>query len=241
MTHFDDATLTAAVESGRRLEPTDAEVAVALQRAARPARRRRRLTIGAAAIALLAGGGYAVPVTRAAMDDVFGGFASYFDGGGGAGVAADAPGRPLRPSDDAPAWVREGRDRRLIAEVDGHAMYAIREPGGRIGFALGDGFGIADTPDGWREEFSDHAVVVLGPEAGGTGPHGARERALFGLTARSVDRVELRYSEGPPAVDDSLRGGFAVMWDENRQAEWVVAFDAHGRELERVPLDHLNR
>lgn len=249
MTSFDDDTLTAAFARGRRLEPAEAEIAGALRRAGRPARRLgRRMTAGAAAIVLLAGGGYAVPATRAAMDDVLGAFTGYFSAGSGE-RAADVPGRPLRPGDDAPAWVRSDAvtDRRLIAEAGGRALYAVREADGRIGFALGDGFGISDTPEGWRREFADHAVVVLGPEAGSTDRSGIAEdarapdlpgRALFGLTARSVARVELRYTEGPPTVADSPRGGFALIGDTSRAPESVVGFDAAGRELERVPLPY---
>ena len=145
-----------AFAHGRRLEPAEAEVTGALHRAARPARHARRWpAVGAAAVVLLAGGGYAVPVTRAAMDDVLGAFTGYFGATAGDDLA-DAPGRALRPSDDAPAWVRSDvvTDRRLVAEAGGRALYAVREPGGRIGFALGDGVGISDSPEGWRDQLA---------------------------------------------------------------------------------------
>jgi hypothetical protein len=69
------------------IEPTEADIARVIARAARLARhsslvgtpnRRRRLAAPAlATLALLAGGIYAVPAARAAIDDVAGTFAGW--------------------------------------------------------------------------------------------------------------------------------------------------------------------
>jgi hypothetical protein len=182
----------------------------------RRVRRRRALAVALSAFVLLGGGAYAVPATRAALDDV-------------AGWLAGDDGRALRPADDAPRWVRE-EGGRVIAEAGGFRLYVSRS-GELLRFTIGDWTSHFDTAGGWRERFDRHAVVVLGtaPAAGGRLP-------LFGVTAESVDRVELRYESGPPLVADRVDGGFVLLADAGRERAELIAFDAAGRELERADV-----
>jgi hypothetical protein len=236
MTEFDDTTLRAALMPARRLEATDAEVARVLERACRgrPAGRggSRMVAVVAAAV-LLAGGAYAVPATNAAIGDIAGSFAEWV-GGSDSG----APGKPLGADDVAPSWVRSGGGR-LIAKTDGIALYVTRvksEQGPMLGFSMGGekssiaGF---NTIEGWRDSFRDHAVVVLGTVPA---PHGGEGKRfpLFGVTARAVDRVELRYTSGPPLVADGVDGGFVLMADATRPLLEVVGYSADGHQLDRT-------
>jgi hypothetical protein len=214
------------------LEAEFARVAAATERAeSRRTRGRlgRTLPVFACA-ALLLGAGYAVPSTRAAMEDITSDFSGWLDGDRG------APGRSIQPADDMPEWI-DVDGSRLIAESGGLGLYVTRGPtqsgGTRLTFVLGkDGNGLGNSVDGWREKFKDHAIVVLG-----TTPHvgGPRETLpLFGLTARSVERVSLRYADGPPLVSENVDGGFVLIADPQRGPDELVAYDGAGHELERV-------
>jgi hypothetical protein len=164
----------------------------------------------------------------------------------------------LRPDDDAPDWVREG-GARVIAENAGAKLYVTRRRSGDetyLEFELG-GVGMADTIDGWHDRFKSHAVYVLGP--GGFGmadrdrsgavdmnmvDHGLLDAEghvpIMGVTARSVDRLELRYRTGPPLFADGIDGGFVMLADAWRPPEDLIAYDAAGRELERFDVRYLD-
>ncbi len=60
---------------------------------------------------------------------------------------------------------------------------------------------------------------------------------LFGLTARSVARVELTYEKGQPLRVDGVQGGFVLLAEPDRSPRAVVAYDAMGRELGRQLVD----
>jgi hypothetical protein len=207
-------------------------------------RRRRRtpgraLAIAASVLILLGASAYTVPPTRAAIDDLAASFAAWFDGDEGA-----APGRALRPEDDAPDWVRE-EGGRLIAEKAGVGLYVTRsetEQGTVLNFALDEAVGLGNTIDGWRETFADKAAIVLGPTA-----FGARDFLdeqgripLLGVTARSVERLVLHYVDGAPLEETGVDGGFVMLVDAWRPLRELVAYDAAGRELERVDVTYLD-
>ena len=208
-------------------------------------RRRRRfparaLAIAATALVLLGASAYAVPPTRAAIDDLAASFAGWFDGDEGA-----APGRALRPEDDAPDWVRE-QGGRLIAEKAGVGLYVTRSEtnqGTVLNFSLDEAIGVGNTIDGWRETFADKAVLVLGPTAIGRRDF-LDERGripVLGVTARSVERLVLHYVDGgPPLEETGVDGGFVVFVDAWRPLRELVAYDAAGRELERVDVRYLD-
>ena len=204
-----------------------------------PVMRLRALAVAAAALAVLGVGTYAVPPTRAAIDDLAGAFSGWIGGDDGA-----APGRALRPEDDAPNWVREAAGRLIVAKY-GVELYVARSEsvnGSYLNFALDDGIGVGNTIEGWRREFEDHAVKVLGPT--GPGAEGLLDDQgryrLMGVSARSVARVELRYEDGPPAVETGLDGGFILLGDASRRPTDLVAYDSAGRELERIDAGYLD-
>jgi hypothetical protein len=237
MSEFDDTILRAALASVRRLEATDDEVARVMKRAREARFTRRTASLIApvlTAMVLLAGSAYALPATRGVIDDVAGTFTGWV-----AGNDDGAPGRPLDANDDAPSWVRsEGG--RLIAKTDGFPLYVTRvksNKGTVLGFSLGgEGMSIStfDTVEGWLDKFRHHAVVVLGALPGRPSDEGSKRFPLFGVTARSVERVELRYASGPPVVAEGVNGGFVLMADATRPLREIVVYSADGHELDRA-------
>jgi hypothetical protein len=230
------------------LEAEFARVAVEHERAPRGSRLRslaatprRTLAVAFSVLVLLGAGAYAVPPTRAAIDDLTSTFADWL-----AGDEGPAPGRALRPADDVPDWVSDPADVRVIAEAAGVKLYVTRqeteESGTQLSFWLGEGIGMGDSIEGWRERFDRHAVVVLGPAL--FGPQDVLDERgrypLLGVTARSVERLELRYREGPPLVTTGVDGGFVMIADAWRDHRELAAYDAAGRELERVDLGYLD-
>lgn len=230
--------LRSAFEPARKLDPTEGEVQRVLAiDAARQERRARtprlRPALVACAMLVLMSGAYAVPATRAALDDVYDAMIGWVDGGG-------APGEALKPSDDAPAWIRESSgDRRLVAANGPVRLYAVRD-GDNISFALGGSVGLSNTTNGWRRQLDGHKVVLLGPGAFADGPlddHG--RRPVFGVTSRSVSRVELLYDSGPPTVVQGLSGGFVLLADAFRAPRELVAYNRAGDQVEHVDVSRL--
>lgn len=202
----------------------------------------RVVAIALTFVLLLGGTVYAVPTTRSALDDVTSSFIDWV-----AGNHEQAPGRVLRPNDDVPSWFREGGDTRLIAKTAGVGLYVTRaetDAGLQLKFGLGEGAPViqAGSIEDWRDRFEEHAVVVLGPAL--FGPQDVVDERgrfpLLGVTARSVDRIELRYTAGPPLRAAGLDGGFVLIADAWRPLRELVAYDAAGRELERADVRHLD-
>jgi hypothetical protein len=245
MTAGHDENLMRAAFSGvRDLEPTEAEIAAVVARARRvdrPATRRartlaappwRRLAAPALlALLLLAGLAYAVPQTRAAIDDIASTLSDWVSGD-----SSEAPGRPLGANEQAPAYFhdqRYARDPRVIAAADGYRLYAALMPGGGVQFDLGNtGVGLGFE----ASAFDERALYVLGP--------GAMENAdesghvpLFGVTARPVSSVELTYESGPPLRVDDVDGGFVLLAEPDRAPREVIAFDRQGNEVGRELVD----
>jgi hypothetical protein len=113
----------------------------------------------------LGAGAYAVPPTRAAIDDIAASFAGWIERD-----EEGAPGRALRPADDAPDWVRE-QGGRLIVEKEGVGLYVTcseTKYGAILNFALDGSVGIGDSVEGGRERFEDHAAIVPGPAMWGS-------------------------------------------------------------------------
>jgi hypothetical protein len=236
---MNETTIRAAFAPARALEPTDAEVTRVLARTRRGRRRTggwsRPLAIAVAASLLLVGGGYAAaPPIRAAVDGVAGTFSDWLGNGG-----SDAPGRPLRDDERAPAYFRDprlARDPRVIAQAGGYKLLAARDPhGDGVEFDLGNtGVGLGEQLT--SAVFRDRAVYVLGP---GSMQHADAQGhvPLFGITARSVRSVELVYASGPPLRVRGIHGGFVLLAQPERGPRAVVVFDRRGREIGRQPVD----
>jgi hypothetical protein len=202
----------------------------------------RALAVALGSLVLLGAAAYAVPPTRAAIDNLTGSFAAWL-----AGDESTAPGRSVRPEDDAPDWVREGESRVIVAK-HGVELYVTRSQTAtdtHLSFGLGTAIRVTHTIEGWRERFDKHAAIVLGP----TTFRSQQDQRwldqegrflLMGLTARSVERVELRYEQGPPLVETGLDGGFILLADAGRRLRELVAYDAAGQELERVDLSYID-
>jgi hypothetical protein len=198
----------------------------------------RNAAVALSIAALLAGGAYSVPATRAAVDGIADSFAAWV-----LGESDKAPGHALAPGDKVPAWFSDDGDARLIAKTDGVGLYVRRTDspeGPRLEFGLGEGVPLAiGAPlEWWRQRLGQHAVVFLGHA-----PFGPRdfldERGrvpLLGVTTRDVKRVELRYAEGHPSLGDTGDGGFVLLADAWRPVRELVAYDASGDVLGRADM-----
>ena len=244
----DDSLLRAAFEPARRIEPSPAEVASVLTRVqARPRALPRRswipgtrqVALAIAVLALLVAGLYAVPTTRAAIDDLAGTVSEVFSGYQ-QGSDGDAPGRPVRSAEEAPAYFTDqvpggefAKKPRVLAEAGGYKLYAYISPSGGISFDLGDtGFGLGFPS---AKQIGPGAVYFLGP--------GAMRYAdsqghlpLFGLVASSIDSVELVYRQGPPLREDGIKDGFVLLAEPGREPREIVVYDADGEEAGRKSL-----
>ncbi|MBA2634404.1 MAG: hypothetical protein H0U86_15630 [Chloroflexi bacterium] len=198
--------------------------------------RARTLAVALGIAALLGGGAYSVPATRAAVDGIADSFAAWVSGD-----SDEAPGRALQPGDNAPRWFSEGAESRLIAKTEGVGLYVRRtdsDEGPWLEFGLGVGLSMGDTLEGWRQRLGQHALVVLGPAL--FGPQDVLDEQgrfpLLGVTTRDVKRVELRYFEGPPLVGDTGDGGFVLLADAWRPLRELIAYDGAGHVLERTDM-----
>ncbi len=238
----DEHLMAAAFSAARSLEPSDEEIAFVVNRlrSRPPAAGRRGRSSGAAwrrrAAAALAGvvlatGVYAAPSTRAALDDVAQSFSAWL-----AGDSERAPGRALRANEEAPDYFRDRRyatDARVIAEAGPYKLYATRIADGSVEFDLGDtGVALGFSPSA----FEQRSLYVLGPGSM-AGADAEGHVPLFGVTARSVASVELRYRSGPPLRLDTVDGGFVLLAQPERGPREVVALGANGNEVERQLVD----
>lgn len=232
--------LRAAMRATRELQPTDAEVqrVMAMDRDRRHAHVRPRVpalrlvATAACAIAVLSTGAYAVPVTRAAVSDLYGSAFSWLGGDG------DQPGRAVELSDDAPDWVTDTRGtRRLVAENAGVKVYATRA-GDAVSAGVGNTFAQTATPQAWAKQIGSHKLISLGfgtfPATGPLDTQG--RRPLAGLSARSITRVKVRYTTGPSTSETGLDGGFVVLVDAHRHPTALIGYDAAGHEIDRLDL-----
>ncbi len=250
---IDQILLRAALAPARTLEPSETEVANVLarleggtSRGAERSRREgwRRLALPAfAALALLLAGFYAVPGTRAAIEDaannVAGSFSSWLGGD-----SANAPGVPLKAHQEAPAYFHEGswsrqhvHDPRVIAAAGGYKLFAYIERSGALGFDLGNtGVGMGGFT---ARNFHDSAVEVLGP---GSMQHADAHGhvPLFGISAQAVKSVQLIYGAGPPLEASGIDGGFVLLAEPGREPREVVAYDGDGEVLGRKAIGYID-
>jgi hypothetical protein len=181
-----------------------------------------------------------VPATRAAIEGAGESVGDVFSGWLG-GNAAEAPGRPLRSDEPAPAEPpptylynhQFAKEPRVIAEADGYKLYSYIGSSGGLNFDLGGGLGFGFES---AAELGDAPLHVLGPGAmRHADPQG--HVPLFGIAARSVSSVELTYASGPPLRVSEVDGGFVLLAEPSRGPVEVIAFDASGKEVGRQLVD----
>lgn len=237
----DDTLMRAFLAPARALEPSEEEIANVLARV-RPANRRsgasrpasgrlRPLAAGLAALLLVAAAIWSVPTTRAALKDAGESVGGAFSGWLG-GDTADAPGRPLRsdepaPAEPTPTYLYDhqfAKEPRVIAEAGGYKLYSYIGSSGGLNFDLGAGVGFGFENIG---ELGKAPLHVLGP---GAMRHADAEGhvPLFGIAARSVKSVELAYESGPPLRVDGIDGGFVLLAEPARGPREVAALDSRG-------------
>lgn len=231
----EETLLRGAFAPARRLEPADSEVATVLARAAGPAPRlgrraghNRARAATLAILAILIAAAYAVPPTRAAINDAVDGVAGIFDGWG-SGNNAHAPGRAVQSDEPAPDYFfgKHWADPRVIGEAGGYELFAYRERSGTIGFDLGDtGVGMG----GYRSSDFHRPLCFLGPgTTDDTDPNGPLP--YFGIVSPSAAAVELSYADGSRQRWAVGGGGFVVLLDRSRAPASVTALDAEGEAL----------
>jgi hypothetical protein len=189
-----------------------------------------RLALAATVVAVLLGGAYAVPPTRAAVDDVVDAMSGWVSGDEGA-----APGRPVASGEAVPSWVAaEDGEKRVLAETSGQKLVAIRQ-GDEITFALA-GYGATATIDAWRRQLAGTRLSLVG--AGRFVDDGRHDRRpVFGLVAGSIRRVQLNYADGrSPTVQDGVHDAFALTIATDRRPDSLVGYDADGRPVTRVDV-----
>lgn len=225
-------------------EPTPRQPSTLVGRLLPAGPRARMVAVALAVAVLLAGGTYAVPATRAAVDGITASLAAWVSDGG-----EDPPGRAIEPRDDAPRGFDEGGETRVIAKTGGVALYARRvddperktDDGPYLEFGLGAGQVWGGSLESWRERLDRHTAYVLGHAPfGARDPLDGRGRVpLFGLVTRDVERVELRYAQGPPLESRTGDGGFVLLVDAWRPPQELVAYNGSGRMLARIDVsDH---
>ena len=206
-----------------------------------PPRRARRasghaVAVAIAVIVLLGAGVYAVPATRAAIDDITSSLAGWVEGDEEA-----APGRALGPEDDAPDWIRTD-DTRLIAKVRDLPLYVsrIEDHNGVDGLRLQCRQRVRDRGQrGWL------ALPVRRPRRADPRPEPRRARTELrrirpvGGHRRLGRRMALTYASGEPTRAEGLDGGFAVIADAHRRLDEVIVYDEAGRELERTDVSDI--
>jgi hypothetical protein len=189
-----------------------------------------RLAMAVGLVAAVAGGTYAVPVTRAAVDDVYSAFSDWVSGDDGA-----APGRAVAAGEDVPSWVAaEDGEKRVLAEADGQKLVAIRQ-GDKLTLAL-DGFGTTGTIDSLSQSLSGRRIVIVGP--GRFIANGRHDRRpLFGVVSASVKRIRFNYADGGPSVsEDDLAGAFGITIETNRRPSSLTGYDQTGNVVARLDL-----
>lgn len=236
-----------AMSPARTLDPTEDEIQRALTAArAEVAPRRRsapRLATSATILATLFGAVAVVPATRAAVSDAYGTLSEWVSGDGN-----EQPGRAVTSDDDTPEWITKKTDgtKRFIAGKNGANIYVVRD-GDDLSIAFGGGSGIGSTIDEWRERFGTDKIVPLGlgsfargGDAEGVSLDSKNRRALMGLTAKNVTRVELRYTTGAPTVVDDVRDGFVLLADATRRPADLIAYDRLGATVETRDASNLD-
>lgn len=187
-----------------------------------------RFAAAVGVIAAVAGGTFTVPVTRAAIDDVYDAFSSWFSTDD-----ATAPGRAVVPGEHLPAWIAaEDGDKRILARAGGDEFVAIRH-GDKLTLATPD-YGTTGTIDDLRQSLDGQHITIAA--LGRFVPNGRHDtRALFGLVSRSITRVEFDYADGGPSVSADARvGAFGIVIETNRRPRSLSGYDRAGELVARL-------
>jgi hypothetical protein len=202
-----------------------------------PRRRRAplvRFAIAACALLALAATTYAVPPTRAAVGDLYGTLSDWV-----AGDEHAAPGTAVAPGEQAPRWIGvDPGEQRLLADVAGQRMYASRH-GDVLSIGI-PGYGTAATIADWRKDLAGRKLFPVGPGRWLAGSD-HRRRALFGLAAPGIVRVDYQYADGSaPVRSGRVRGAWAIVVDSDRRPHALVGYDAAGSTVARIDLSHMD-
>jgi hypothetical protein len=185
--------------------------------------RLRRLAAALAVLLLAIALAAAVPAGRAGLADAF---ERFFAGG-------EAPGTPVE-RDALPRILRSVRTNefRELARSGDEAVIAYRTPSGSVCFDFGTHTGLCIPSEyGVGELFHGRAVTVWGP----TVKDEAGRWVLYGLARDAVERVELRYRDGPPTTV-AATNAYVLRARPGSSPTELGAVDADGREIDRLDV-----
>lgn len=232
----DDSLVRDTFEPARNAEATSAQVDQVMNKLSGSTtswrarfRRSRRARIGVAAV--FAAGLIAVSPVGAAVSDLGSTFAGYFSDDG----SGEELGVPAADDPDAPPWLKEQANERLLASNDGYQLYIGRQPDGTIAFSLDKNLTISDSPSGWQSQFGDDYILTFGLVASPV-DEDTRSVPIYGLSATGVDAVEVRYADGRSTVVDAHAGGFVMSVEPARKPSELVGLDVNGKELQVIDL-----
>lgn len=192
-----------------------------------------RVAVAAGVVVVLAGGAYAAPPTRAAVD-------SLYDSTLGQWISGDdvaSPGRLAVEGEDLPDWLASEQsmhgagDTRVLAQAGGDKLVALRQ-GDRITLGVA-AFSETGSVEDLRRQLGSGQVKFLAP--GRFVDDGRHDRRpIFGLAATSVTRVQLDYADGTaPAVEEGVRSAFGLTIQTEHRPLSLSGFDATGRLVAR--------
>jgi hypothetical protein len=192
-----------------------------------------RFAAALGALTVLIAGTYAVPTTRAAVDDLYDStLARWFSGDDTA-----APGRPAAAGENLPDWLASEQalhgkgDTRVLANANGDELVALRQ-GRKITLGVAD-FSQTSSVDDLRRELAGQEIRLLAP--GTFVPNGRHDlRPIFGLVSAAVTRIQLNYADGSsPDFQDHLNGAFGFTIQTNRRPISLTGYDETGRLIAR--------
>jgi hypothetical protein len=235
--HEQDHAIREAFQSARAAEVTDAQmerVTAKLSGDKSPGRSRGKLAAALVAAAM-AVGVLAVSPVGAAVADLSSTFYDYLSGNTSEGQpGTDASGDP-----NAPPWLEDQRDQRLLAADGGYRLYVGRQANGDITFSLDKNATITDDPSSWKDQFAENFIVTFGVVATRIEDEDSDTVPIYGVSASDVANVEVHYEVGPPTRSSASDGGFVVPVETNRRPTELVAISAEGQQLQAVDLEGL--
>ncbi len=232
--HEQDHAMRDAFQSARTVEVTAGQMEwvtakLAGDKSSGRSRPRLAAALAAAAVAL---GLLAVSPVGAAVAGLSGTFYDYLSGDTSEGQpGTDASGDP-----NAPPWLKDQRDQRLLAADGGYRLYLGRQANGDITFSLDKNATITDDPAGWKDQFAENFIVTFGVVATRIEDEGSGTVPIYGVSASDVADVEVHYEVGPPTRSSASDGGFVVPVEATRKPTELVAISAEGQQLQAADL-----
>jgi hypothetical protein len=160
---------------------------------------------------------------------------AFLNGGAAPGASTGEPEAFMSDFTNAEA----GTARVLATTPDGEQLVAVKatmhgEP--YACFDYGHQYGECD-PIGQTPSLFAHSPLAL---AVGTLSRNPDRDVLWALAADEVAAVQLVYADGSTEPQQSVNNGVAVLFDPNRRASTLVAYDNEGSRIGSIHIDDQN-